>query len=600
MIAASAVHLQTPIARKLSHLAMEALWRTVYQQCEELRDMSGDLQQLQAFALQLHVALWGGEKKPGHKADYLNGFICNLLRSGKSFEDTTDEQCQLSSEDEVSVLEAKWRSWALQESRRRLAFHWYVHCAHEATSSMKSMTLSYWELRMPLPTARSLWLARSAEEWQSLVTTSAKKFSASTKLTLRDIIHSPDLVQSYELDTEVAISAASFCLIAMTWEDQHRVAFGVAEDNDSFYDEIGVLHAQLEEKYRSLSDSAFNKHTMVLELQRVYAHAPITLAERLMRGEDLREDEIKQLLRWRDPTRARRAVWHAAQLIRALRDISEVSDFTVVASYHATLCLWLYNQFAWTRGHEIEQVPSGQCQTSEASHSKAPLAREAETIVLDFEESLEDYEKRLDEADALEDEEYQDEEYLDFLEQKSPEEEAAQKWIKDGVGTPVLTSNVDGSHVPLTSTSAIMKEVADLLKAKFQAKRRYCAVLESACHRLGAVAALEEAREKQVVVMTLAPPARPSSHTGTSLGEESGRKSSPSAEAEAAKHRVELDLSQSRKVDEQPRTSISAMTPPADFGAAEKQAEREKEAERELERPWEVEEQREGSVKWYI
>jgi Fungal specific transcription factor domain len=64
-------------------------------------------------------------------------------------------------------LDEKWKSWAVQESYKRLAFHSFIHDAQTTMTAMVNPVISYAELTLSLPCPKEVWMAKTAKEWKA-------------------------------------------------------------------------------------------------------------------------------------------------------------------------------------------------------------------------------------------------------------------------------------------------------------------------------------------------------------------------------------------------------------------------------------------------
>jgi hypothetical protein len=138
-------------------------------------------------------------------------------------------------------------------------------------------------------------------------------------------------------------------------------------------------------------------------------------------------------------TQARRAVWHAGQVVRQLRELAGESftEFLAVAAYQASLCLYLYGIMA-PKSEDIS------------------VATPASEVVLDAADSL-----------------------------------AAQKWIRSGCGVPVLQgvqvlspSPLSPSYrgnCPLHAGGAVLLRIREVLLAKASQKKNVLPLVSGIC-----------------------------------------------------------------------------------------------------------------------
>lgn len=101
----------------------------------------------------------------------------------------------------------------------RLVYHLFGHDVEVAMSMNRPALISYAELTLPLPAARDLWLAQSADEWKE-VWTNRYGMARGSDMSLRDLLSDSSLIShvSPELDSEIARSALLHGLAIQVWE----------------------------------------------------------------------------------------------------------------------------------------------------------------------------------------------------------------------------------------------------------------------------------------------------------------------------------------------------------------------------------------------
>jgi hypothetical protein len=168
IVAAGAVLSTVPVVRRLGFALQESVRLAIPKIFEGDNSTTRDLQTLQAFALQIHIGLWSGDKRKMEVAEsYVQPPATMLRRAGHFRRPKLPSIVPHPSDDEES-LEAKWLKWVEAESFKRLAFHLFMHDAQVSMSLLVPPVISYAEISLELPESRALWLAKSAHDWKDL------------------------------------------------------------------------------------------------------------------------------------------------------------------------------------------------------------------------------------------------------------------------------------------------------------------------------------------------------------------------------------------------------------------------------------------------
>lgn len=76
-------------------------------------------------------------------------------------------------------LDEKWKSWAAQESYKRLAFHSFIRDAQTSMTTMIHPVISYAKLTISLPYPKQVWMAETAKEWKAAYLNGVNKAQSS-------------------------------------------------------------------------------------------------------------------------------------------------------------------------------------------------------------------------------------------------------------------------------------------------------------------------------------------------------------------------------------------------------------------------------------
>ena len=324
----------------------------------------------------------------------------------------------------------------------RLVFHMHIHCSQESLVTGSRTPVSYAELSLPFPEHRQLWMARSANQWLRVyiqLQGLQQRPHHSQQPYLRDYLAEPLRLRTIPplYDSSLAcliVLHAVGSMIKAHWQSRNAMPSECSDTSRVFIlaDESSQNRlAHLLHLIRILYDDEYLPHhpgsKLTAELLSMHYLTPFEQIEVLAGREGPEEAEavLPLLDRWCQTPEARKAVWHASQVIRCLHHLpaENITEFSTVAAYQASLCLYIYGAMARS------QTSNG---ISDASNARSKF--------------------QLDAAD-------------------SP---AIQRWITIGSGAPMLGFMDSASSPPnslsLDATRAILLCVRNLLGSKASQK----------------------------------------------------------------------------------------------------------------------------------
>jgi hypothetical protein len=316
-----------------------------------------ELQINQAFALELNIGLWSGNKRKLEITESNSQPLVTMLRRAGHYRRKAPTEPPLL-EDGPEDLERKWRDWVEAESFKRLAFHTLIHDAQASICLLTRPLVSYAEMSLELPYSLALWRAKTAVEWRDVYL--RKLPNISNRLpSLMHCIHDIEPVSMVQdcIDLQFSILVIlhgiwslvseyrqlEFVLkiqppqvgqgsgnsITKTWHWElcqilNRFSMTVSGFDSGIPQEARILHELF----------MMNLHVSFEELQ-------------LFAGKEGSEEahRVYPLLRkWFDSGLSRKAIFYAGQILRAadLFPSSRLRDFYAVALYHSALCFWVY------------------------------------------------------------------------------------------------------------------------------------------------------------------------------------------------------------------------------------------------------------------
>jgi hypothetical protein len=344
VVSAGAATLPDISLRKLGYALHEASRLGQSKSFEEDNTAIRDLQHLQTFLLQLKVGMWSGISRKMEIAESFLQPLMTMLRRGGRFRWSTWKEISPSPDDQGSVLESKWLSWVSQESFLRLVHRAFEFDRQSSMALLKPPLLSYAEMQMPLPSANTLWQAKSAANWKmaylGMAPVTAKRPSATECLLNLDHLAQYDYGSSTYL----------YMMWGPIWE--YRQMCALTSRSHSLSTNSLVLSSRYQELTKQLEDFRLSTPPMnksveiTLEIMLVHLNAPLDEIQLFagIEGQEEARNAYPGLRDWAKTPSARQALWHAGQILRAAEVLPKalLSNFNAIAVYHAGLILWVY------------------------------------------------------------------------------------------------------------------------------------------------------------------------------------------------------------------------------------------------------------------
>ncbi|KAL2824972.1 hypothetical protein BJY01DRAFT_262805 [Aspergillus pseudoustus] len=429
------------------------------------------IQQIQALALFIHTGFWSGSKRRMEIAAAIVGAALTMLRSGCRYRASAYTDVVPDAAESGSILDKKWRHWVEEESWKRIVFHMHIHCSQESLATGTRTPLSYGELSASFPHNRVLWMAQTADQWkETYFRLEGYQERLSQKPCLRDYLANPRSLAAIPrlFDANLARLIVLHAITAMikdhwqshgttiTSDELHtmRVSLAAAETSHNrlvhILENIHHTHNDTITTTRSssLSPPENSSSLLTAELLLMHHFTPFEEIEVVAGREGPNEAKATRplLQEWCQSNQARRAVWHAGQVIRNLRTLAGESftEFLAVAAYQASLCLYLYGIIAPTTTTQ-QDMPS--------------TSADASGVVV-----------VVDAADSL----------------------VAQRWIRLGRGVPVLqgvqlssspasSPSYNMGNCPLHAGGAVLLRIREVLLAKASQKKNILPLVAGIC-----------------------------------------------------------------------------------------------------------------------
>lgn len=251
----------------------------------------------------------------------------------------------------------------------RLAFHCYLRDAETSMTTLAPPIISYSELTLPLPESKDLWFARSANEWKRQYLARSAGQSRRPP-SLPDLIRDVNLLTTnyQRLDAQFAISIYlhSFWNLILEWRQLSAVHRSNSYGNSYQAGPHLILNGRHQELCRSLQSfqvvtsdwhaSLSAQESLLLNLLMMNLHVSMDDLQLFAgkEGEEQARRVYPILQQWTESPDARRAVWHAGQILRQAKLFpnGHLKDFYAVAVHHAALALWAFGVVVKATKHQ--------------------------------------------------------------------------------------------------------------------------------------------------------------------------------------------------------------------------------------------------------
>ncbi|KAJ4259830.1 hypothetical protein NW762_007763 [Fusarium torreyae] len=320
---------------------------------------SREMMLFQASMLHLETRQWSGFNAQTEMAEALAPQLLTLLRRTGRLSFASDANAHIpNSGDSLDTLDAKWRSFTMLESCKRLAIRAFVHDVQSSIMLWKSPTLAYNELNFALLAARDLWKAGNSQSWWDLhLTKGPLPAGGIPRLSdMRDCVSFMTEANSW-VDIESCCKAALHGLWGQIWIYRDAVTHHHNASSDRHGSDLPTwaqaLYQELYNSLRKFLDQLREAQphspelALLSELFMMILHVSLDDVQRLAgrKGEEEARRAAQSLENtWLPGPEARYAVWHAGQVLRYAEDCKPTTlrGFGATAVYLASLTLWAY------------------------------------------------------------------------------------------------------------------------------------------------------------------------------------------------------------------------------------------------------------------
>lgn len=351
MAAAGAVLTCDPALTKLGHAIQESVRTAIPSMWEQDNTMVRDLQLSQGFLIALEVALWSGYSRKVEIAESFLQPLLTMLRRDNKFKRSRYTEAPPDPSLHGHQLDEAWRRWVDTECWKRLAFKLMQHDTNSSMALVVNPLVSYAEVQLPLPVSSDLWAAPTAQLWKE----SYLSRSGFQQPTLIDYLDDPEIISSPGVEADVLLSRQIFlsCAWSLAWEHIQLSAFQRARPRrwnslvmTTRREELTKLLTHFRISADGPTSAADTELLIRLELILLHLHTPFEDLQTFagMDGPAQARSVVPAVVEWARGETARRAVWHAGQIVRATRLLptGAIRGFTAIMVYHASVAFWVY------------------------------------------------------------------------------------------------------------------------------------------------------------------------------------------------------------------------------------------------------------------
>lgn len=274
----------------------------------------------------------------------------------------------------------------------RLTIFFLIHDAQASIAQHKPPLVSPAELTQELPASRDLWCAATPQAWRHAYLSHSNAMSTKGFPISQSISHVSQIRPLEHLDRPLSALIAVYCTCSAVWnhsqlhllvnpQPPNLSGTGVLLASGAWDSGLPKLLDQLRLIFSDWDDIFVSEITLVFERILLSLHVSFDQVQLFAgkEGEDEARRAFPLLRHWSTTSDARKAVWHAGQILKAASRCPPkyLREFQAVCLYHAGLTFWTY---AVISASSTENKPySNEFQRTQVTSS--PTA--AETVWLD-------------------------------------------------------------------------------------------------------------------------------------------------------------------------------------------------------------------------
>lgn len=313
--------------------------------------MVRDLELSQGFLIALEISLWSGYSRKVEIAESFLQPLLTMVRRDNKFKRSRYTETAPDPSLQGQQLDEAWRQWVTLESWKRLAFKLVQHDTNSSMALVVNPLVSYAEVQLPLPASSELWSAPTAHHWKEAYLARANL----QRLTLVDYLDDPEIINSPNVEADPLLSRQIFlsCAWSLAWEHIQMSSFQRARSRrwnslvmTTRREELTKLLTHFRMSMDGTTSAADTELLVRLELILLHLHTPFDDLQTFagMDGPAQARAVVPAVIEWARGETARRAVWHAGQIVRATRllPVGTIRGFTAIMLYHASVAFWVY------------------------------------------------------------------------------------------------------------------------------------------------------------------------------------------------------------------------------------------------------------------
>ncbi len=372
LVSAGAADARQPELQRLGFAMQETARLAIMKRFEEENIQRRGLRSIQALLLILIVGLNSASRRKIEIAESSTLAVVTMLRRGGRFWSTRDPLVLLQDDGLRSQSTVRqWKSWAEEESFKRLAYHVLFQDAQTSAALYRQPVIAYSEINLIMPCLPEIWHADSAERWHVYA---SRRQSRQTPppLTLHSCLKETGLLSLHSHQTDIQMSLRIMVTIfwSRVWQFVQLRAFSTLQEGSPSFTTTNQLHQQLVATSQDLlvrfSEEPDSMHPcvrMMLEVGLMHLHVSLEDIQFLAgkEGEEHARHAASRLRLWMRLPESRQALFHAGQIAKAASQCPAqyLRGFHAVMIYHASLTMWAYALLSTMKSTLLDSRESG-------------------------------------------------------------------------------------------------------------------------------------------------------------------------------------------------------------------------------------------------
>lgn len=357
MVSKGSRHVALPPVWKMGLVLQEIVRLGLAELYEADNSTTRELQVLQAYSMWLGVGMFSGiRRKTEIATSFLQPLVTMLFASNAFSRIRYQEALPVGTENEQQ-LTRKWRTWAVQESFKRVVLQIFIYDSQVAFIHLEQNRLiPPAQMMLPVPAARDLFQATESFVWRNMLLD--KQSSSGTALpSMMDIFANPPSLDALgnSVDKHLCLLACCHAIahdiwhfrqqsqLLSSWQAQGRQDrwLGHLNRKKDLLDDLTTISDYCELDEKTPVEIPFTVEFLTMTLH-------VSLEDVLLfsgkNGEEEARRVYPRICAWTKDAESRAAVWSAGQVLRIARTFEKTTlrDFYAIAVYQSTLTLWVY------------------------------------------------------------------------------------------------------------------------------------------------------------------------------------------------------------------------------------------------------------------